>query len=150
MDSIWRAPLSSEKPSALWREGHLLWWQLSHCAMTHLCPHTVFPVPGCLLLMNGSGLATVHPTFTNDISVNICATAEAKFKRGCHEEYESFGRCVMSLIKGVCLVGLHRKIKFLFVYEKNENNYLCKNTCLYSEHVETRCWLMTNIMKYWI
>lgn len=148
MGSIWGAPLNSEKSSALWREGHLLWWQLSYCPMTHLYPYTIFPIPDCLLLMNGSGLATVHLTFTNDISVNICATAEAKFKRGCHE-YESFGRCVMSLIKSL-LGSFAQKDQVLVRVWENENNYLCKNTCLYSEHVETRCWLMTNFMKYWI
>lgn len=48
--------------------------------MTHLYPHTVFLITSCLLLMNRSGLATVHLTFPNGISVNIHATAEAKFK----------------------------------------------------------------------
>ena len=53
---------------------------IARCSLPNI--PAVSPVPSCPLLTDGSELATVHLTFTNNIDVNILATAKAQVKEG--------------------------------------------------------------------
>ena len=134
MDSIWDVLLRFERPSLCIPISpcRKRMWSSPMISLPGDPPPpitTVLPVSSFLLLMKGSEVVTLYLTSQMGLVWTFVPQLRPNSKKGCEEEWESFGRqsCHWSKESAGCPAWEDHIL--IHVWE-NGNNYLCTNTRL--------------------